>query len=289
MEIIDAQIHPVNLVAPVGDEQTERGRIAMSADLAVASMDSVGVARAVLSADAEYCRGYLSRHPDRFAGVPWVAFPRYDPKFPVEEFIGEIGATPGMVGLRLVLGLPDHVTIPTLSRAINLYGRSAILESGGFDPYFRAARRNGLAMFVTVHGCVRQFHDVVRAHPDTVFVVDHLGLWSPPLTPDGIDPFDEIEQVLALATYPNVVVKFTGVPSLSREAYPFGDVWAPAHRYLDAFGPGRLMWGSDFTRCRTLHTYREGIDFLLHTREVSESDKQMLFSGTARHWLEWPP
>jgi hypothetical protein len=48
------------------------------------------------------------------------------------------------------------------------------------------------------------------------------------------------------------------------------------------------MWGSDNTRTGTLHTYAEAVNFLRYTHEVSESDKEMMFSTTIRRLLRWP-
>jgi predicted TIM-barrel fold metal-dependent hydrolase len=52
--------------------------------------------------------------------------------------------------------------------------------------------------------------------------------------------------VLKLARYPNVYIKFTPQANKSDQGYPFTDTF-PAFRLLyDAFGPQRLMWGTNF-------------------------------------------
>lgn len=276
MEIIDAQIHEIDLPSSWTSGLTPELEVELGSDLAIASMDAVGVSGAVVSSDARHCLGYLARYPERFAGVPWVAWPECDPNFPVEKFIEEIGSVDGIVGVRLVLGIAGG-------------SRIDILRAGGFERYFAAAEANGLAMFVTLHGFVSSIHETLRTHPDLTFVLDHLGLYAPPHVPTAINPFAELSEVLKLAEYENVAVKFTGVPSLSSQSFPFEDVWPKMHRYFEAFGVDRLMWGSDFTRCRKLHNYRESVDFLLHTDEVSQPEKEMLFSGSARRWLAWAP
>ena len=203
-----------------------------------------------------------------------MAWPELKSDFPVAECLAELGATPGMVGIRLI--------IATESRA-------EILQTGGYEPYLVAAERNGLAVFVTLPGQVPALQDSVRRHPDLTFVIDHLGLYTPTSLPSGVDPLVGLPEVLALARYPNVTVKCTGVPSLSSQPYPFTDVWPAMHRYLEAFGVERLFWGSDFTRCKPLHTYREAVDFLLSTEEVTAAEKEALFSGSITRWLRWSP
>jgi hypothetical protein len=42
--------------------------------------------------------------------------------------------------------------------------------------------------------------------------------------------------LLALAAYPNVRVKISGACTLSREPFPYNDIWDPVLRIIDAFG-----------------------------------------------------
>src|ERR1700730_11681051 len=123
MQLIDAQIHAVLPVAELDAGLTHDQAVAVSAELAVASMDAVGVTAAVVSDQLAQVRGYLANHPDRFAGVPYMAWPELESDFPVAECLAELGATPGMVGIRLI--------IATESRA-------EILQTGGYEPYLVA-------------------------------------------------------------------------------------------------------------------------------------------------------
>ncbi len=95
-------------------------------------------------------------------------------------------------------------------------------------------------------------------------------------------------------------VKFCGAPTLSKEPFPFKDVWPNLHRIIDAFGPERLMWGSDFTRMRWVPVtgglaprsqwwlYSDCLDYLRDTNEISTSDKEQILGGTIRRVLRWP-
>jgi hypothetical protein len=69
---------------------------------------------------------------------------------------------------------------------------------------------------------------------------------------------------------------------------------------IDAFGPERLMWGSDFTRLRwaprttepgpreAWFLYSDALNYLRDTNEVSDSDKRAIFADTIRRLLRWP-
>ena len=76
--------------------------------------------------------------------------------------------------------------------------------------------------------------------------------------------------------------------ALARAPYPFPDLWGPIHKIVDAFGPDRVMWGSDITTCRDMNTYAEAVHYILYTDELSEADKEKILGGTLRAWLKWP-
>ena len=48
-----------------------------------------------------------------------------------------------------------------------------------------------------------------------------------------------LPNLLALARYPNVAVKATGVPGSTREPYPYRNLHPYLRRVNDAFGPER--------------------------------------------------
>jgi predicted TIM-barrel fold metal-dependent hydrolase len=101
----------------------------------------------------------------------------------------------------------------------------------------------------------------------------------------GPEPFASFAQLLALAELPNVAVKCSGAAALSAEPYPFADLWPHLHALLEAFGLGRVMWGSDATRVASLHTYREALNQITETTELTAAEKRELLGGTARKLL----
>jgi hypothetical protein len=50
---------------------------------------------------------------------------------------------------------------------------------------------------------------------------------------------------LWLGQVPQRVLKFCGAPTLSKEKFPYNDVWPYLHQMINAFTPDRLFWGSD--------------------------------------------
>src|SRR5207249_3071208 len=82
-----------------------------------------------------------------------------------------------------------------------------------------------------VNGYLATLHGTLAEHPELRAVIDHVGLFTPPVrVQPGPHLFESLPDVLALAKFPNVAVKFTGVPSLSERPYPYDDVWPHMHR-----------------------------------------------------------
>lgn len=94
--------------------------------------------------------------------------------------------------------------------------------------------------------------ELVRRFPRQPFVLDHLA--KPAIKAGTISPWRE--DVRALAALPNVLCKLSGMVTEADLA-----AWRPEdfHAYLevvcDAFGPDRLMYGSDWPVCLLAASY----------------------------------
>lgn len=94
----------------------------------------------------------------------------------------------------------------------------------------------------------------VERFPEQPFVLDHI---AKPFIRDGLlEPWRA--HIRELARFPNVVCKVSGMVT---EADHKGWKREDFHPYLDlvaeAFGPGRLMFGSDWPVCRLAATYEQ--------------------------------
>ena len=120
---------------------------------------------------------------------------------------------------------------------------------------------------------------IVGRFPGVKVVLDHLG--GPPV--DEEPPHPLLGNVLRMAKYPNVYVKVSNMNLISQLPYPHRDTHDIVRRIYDAFGPERLMWGTDFPHVlaaggyvRALELVRDALDFL------NEDDKEWLFSRTVQ-------
>lgn len=168
----------------------------------------------------------------------------------------------------------------------------ATTRSPGDDPLaiWRAAARLGLT--VSCAGDGEAFADpafarLVEALPRLPIVLEHLASVSRPV--DDPREAELRERAFALARYPNVHIKITGLGEFSRRAlpatepFPFKEPVPPyLERAYEAFGPGRLMWGSDYPPVSGREGYRNALRLTLDRfADKPAADRALIFGGTA--------
>ncbi|MFD3513967.1 amidohydrolase family protein [Streptomyces sp. NPDC058657] len=121
--------------------------------------------------------------------------------------------------------------------------------------------------------------EAAAAHPGLTFVLDHLG--KPPIASGALEPW--ATAVRALAALPNTVCKLSGmVVEAHWRHWTVAGLRPYARTVLDAFGPGRLMYGSDWPVCRLASSYGE---VLAVARELmsplSAAEREGVFGGVA--------
>jgi predicted TIM-barrel fold metal-dependent hydrolase len=107
--------------------------------------------------------------------------------------------------------------------------------------------------------------------------------------PVPAEPWAELPKVLTLAACKNVAIKITGACTLSREPYPYNDIWDPVCRVIDAFGIDRCLWGTDWTRAINFLTLEQGVDAFRATERISQSDKAKLMGANTARYYGWSP
>ena len=138
-------------------------------------------------------------------------------------------------------------------------------------------------------GPLEQLGPLAARNPNTRIVIDHLGLLQPFEPPKPAEPWADLPKLVALAKYDNVVVKISGAGTLSKETFPYKDIWDPLRRIFDAFGMDRCMWGTDWTRAVAFLTYKEGVDAFRLTDRLTDSERATLMGGTLQKVYGWAP
>jgi L-fuconolactonase len=170
-----------------------------------------------------------------------------------------------LVGIRhQVQGEPDP---RWLTRPDVLRGLAAVADAG------------------LVHDLLVQPHqlpaavEAARRLPRLTFVLDHLA--KPPVASGELEPW--AGEIRRLAALPNTVCKLSGlVTEADWGTWRVADLQPYAATVLDAFGPHRLMFGSDWPVCRLASDYRE----VLATAEtlisgLSPAEHHDVFAGCA--------
>lgn len=105
------------------------------------------------------------------------------------------------------------------------------------------ARRLGAVVCAHLGGShLPELGTLLDEFDDVPVALDHCAYPRAEEGADGPTP----RAVVALARHANLHPKLTFLVTASAGAYPFADTHGIARRVLDAYGPGRCMWGSDF-------------------------------------------
>jgi predicted TIM-barrel fold metal-dependent hydrolase len=219
--------------------------------------------------DAGYAVEVQRAHPGKFGIVKPV-----DPDNPdVADVVAEWKKIPGTVGIRImqtkeVKRDPGHP---------------------GLDRIAKAAAKYEFPVNILCWDNLDAGTAIIDRNPDTRFILDHLGILQPRVPPAPANPWAELPKVLELAKRKNVVIKISGACTLSREPYPFPDIWDPLARIFDAWGLDRCLWGTDWTRAFAVVNYEQAVEPFRMTDRLSNSDRAMLMGGACAKAYGWSP
>jgi len=280
--IIDCQVHAYEANTPNRPWDTiPNWPKEVTGDQMVEAMDSLGIEGAILVSpfslygyDASYAVQVRAKFPKRFGLVKPV-----DPADPqVGELVAAWKATSGAVGVRIMM------TKAPVSPRQRISGGSP-----NFDLVCRESLRNDLPINLLCWDNLDAAVKLIDRHPDTRFIIDHLGILQPMGTPIRTNQWAALPQVLELASRPNAVIKVSGVCTLSDEGYPFSDIWEPLALVFDKWGIDRCLWGSDWTRTFALVDYQQAVKPFCLTDRLTKSEIAELMGGACAKAYGWMP
>src|SRR6202163_1473339 len=175
----------------------------------VPMMDEAGVDRVVIVPPSwpgdrnDYALEAARRYPTRFRIMGKI--PLQDPKS--AALLPKWREQPGMVGLRVVFNTPQ--TLPWIT-------------DGTVDWFWPAAEKYELPVMCFAPSRMSAFGRIAERHPRLPLILDHMGTAAAMARDNTIA--EAIGETVALAKYPNVSVKLSASPGLSRLPYPYPDV-----------------------------------------------------------------
>lgn len=267
--MIDSHVHvwkrdPAFPFSPLRKPPTEDATAEMVLDLMAAN----GVARTVLIQmihymwDNSYLADVLKRYPTKFLGVC-----RVNPEDPAApDTLAKLVTEQGFRGVRIspyTAAEYDWIAGPLM------------------PPLWRRCNDLKVPMTVLTEAPrLPQLSPLIEANPDLTVVIDHMA---------DVVPSDEkgVRDLLALARFPKVFVKISHMWKISSQPYPYADAMDQVKKLYDAFGPKRLMWGTDWpvslpqiSYPKIVELYRDHLSFL------SAEDRQQILSKTVQE--VWP-
>jgi L-fuconolactonase len=207
----------------------------------------------------------LAAASDLIAGVVgWTDLAAPD----VGDKIAALTEMPGgakLVGLRHQVQSepdPDWLTRPDVLRGLGVIARAGLV----YD-------------LVITAGQLSQATRAAAAVPELTFVLDHLG--KPPIASGRTDPW--AQDLRVLAALPNTSAKLSGlVTEADWRRWQVADLRPYAEVALDAFGPARMMFGSDWPVCTLAASYPDVLAAAHDlTAGLSPAEREAVFAGTA--------
>ena len=224
---------------------------------------SVAVQARQMPEETEFLLG-LARASDRILGVVgWVPL-LHDAG---EPWLERFAAHPKLVGVRHVVhDEPDD----------------AFMLGTAFNHGIRRLARYRLVYDILIFARhLPVTLEFVDRHPDQAFVVYHVA--KPCIARDAFDS-QWADGIRELARRPHVCIKLSGMVTEVRDPAWSLDLLRPYFEsVIEAFGPSRVMFGSDWPVCLTRTSYAEwveAVDTLIGG--LSPSERDAIWSGTAR-------
>lgn len=261
----DTDTYPL---APVGGKRSvwSADKASLTPDQLVAAMDKAGVAKAALvhssttyGYDNSLVADAVAAYPDRLTGVCSVDVLAPDAVETLRSWLDR-----GCTGLRL------------FTTGTTMMQQASWLNDPATFPTWEFAADRGLPICIQARAeGMDMLRDLMDRFPDVPVILDHLA--HPDLT-EG-PPYTGVDPVLALASYRQLVVKFTPVIiRRARDGKATPETFLP--RMVDAFGADHIAWGSNYPaspgELSDLKTDSEGaLSFL------SEDELDLVMGGTA--------
>ena len=261
MLIVDSQIH----LWQNGRMSSHHRQVdTYSIEDAVAEMKSAGVDCAVIHPPSSlgeavnvYAEEAVQRHPEKFCILGHMNLLSPDR----ENIVANWRKRTGMLGFRFTFNTPQQQTWWT---------------DGSLDWFWKACEKADLRVgLLASGGNMAALGKIAAKHPGLKLHIDHIGRGGggKGVVDDAV--FADLPNMLALAKLLNIAVKLSGAPSYSSNPYPYKNIHGYLRQIIDAFGPERCLWASDFAPALEFVSFAQTIDWV-GGEALSESERRMV-------------
>jgi L-fuconolactonase len=225
-----------------------------------------GIARTILvqaaqtREETQFLLDIAERTPFVAGVVGWAEFADIHAAW----IIRNLAENPLLVGLRpMVQDIPDDDW----------------LLGSQLTPAFRALVEHGLVFDALVFPRhLSRLLVIADRHPDLAIVVDHGA--KPAIRDRRLDPWRA--DMAALAARSNIVCKLSGLATEAGSGWTIEDLRPFVEHLIEVFGPGRLLWGSDWPVVNLAGGYenwRAATETLL--APLDDADRKAVLGGNA--------
>jgi L-fuconolactonase len=211
-------------------------------------------------AETQFMLGIAARTPFVAGVVGWADFEAAD----APQTIASLAADPLMVGLRpMIHDIADNDWMLREKLA----------------PAFRALIEHGLVFDALVQPRhLPRLKALLERHPSLPVVVDHAA--KPFIRERRLDPWRA--EIAAIAAHPTAVCKMSGMATEAAPNWTAVDLKPYVDHLLDVFGPGRMLWGSDWPVLNLAGGYSRWMDATrILLKDLREHDRDAILGGNA--------
>ena len=226
---------------------------------------------------------------DAVCAIQTSTFYRFDNRY----ILDSSKANPDWVAGVCTLNPDDPKSPSLLARYVREYGvrgmrsipaRSRELDHPGVRALWRTALDVGIVINVLIGPDLAGHADrLLGQFPKLRVVLDHC------LNPKAGPNLDStIQKVLYLSRHRNLHAKLTFIPTGSSTGFPCADMHRACVRVIEAFGPDRCVWGSDYPSglWTPRVSYAEHLKIFTDVLPLSGSARTGILGGTSRRlWL----
>ena len=153
------------------------------------------------------------------------------------------------------------------------------MEHPGYGKMFSAGAEHNLALsFLMLPSDLPELDRMCTKFPETPIIIDHFCL----IGRNMMFVEEEIDQLLKMARHKKVMLKIGAFYAFGQKTPPYLDMLPLIERVVDAFGPERCMFESNFPVDKVSFSYNVMYNaFKRLSKDYSASERAAMFHDTA--------